>query len=57
MVRLHPALWPLLDDPPFAPRRCSTTLVWPTEAPPPPEGMDQLFQAIRFESGVEPAGR
>ncbi|HEU5311212.1 MAG TPA: protein kinase [Candidatus Eisenbacteria bacterium] len=57
MIRLSPELWPLLDDPPFAPRRCSLTLVWPKEAPPPPEGMDQLFQEIRFESAMEPPRR
>jgi serine/threonine protein kinase/tetratricopeptide (TPR) repeat protein len=51
MLRLTPELWPLLDDPPFAPRRSTATLVWPKEAPLPPEGMDQLFQEIRFESG------
>ena len=54
MIRLRPELWPLLDDPPFAPRRSPLTLVWPKEAPPPPEGMDQVFQEVRFESGTEP---
>ncbi|HET9251273.1 MAG TPA: protein kinase [Candidatus Eisenbacteria bacterium] len=52
MIRLDPVLWPLLDDPPFAPRRSPLTLVWSKEAPPPPEGMDQVFQEIRLEPGT-----
>ena len=57
LIRLSPELWPLLDEPPFAPRRSPLTLVWPKEAPPPPAGMDQLFQEIRFESAMGPPGR
>jgi serine/threonine protein kinase/tetratricopeptide (TPR) repeat protein len=52
LVRLHPQLWSLLDDPPFAPRRSSMTLIWPQEAPAPPEGVEELFAGVRLESGI-----
>jgi serine/threonine protein kinase/tetratricopeptide (TPR) repeat protein len=51
-VRLSPDLWPLLDEPPFAPRRSSMTLIWPKEAPAPPEGLEELYAGVRFESGI-----
>jgi len=51
-LRLKPALWPLADQPPFAPRRLPLTLVWPAEAPPPPPGIEDLFASIRYESAL-----
>jgi serine/threonine protein kinase/tetratricopeptide (TPR) repeat protein len=51
-LRLKPDLWPLADDPPFAPRRSSLTLVWPAEAPPPPPGIEDLFSSVRYESAL-----
>jgi serine/threonine protein kinase/tetratricopeptide (TPR) repeat protein len=51
-LRLKPDLWPLANDPPFAPRRSSLTLVWPAEAPPPPPGIEDLFSGVRFESAL-----
>ena len=51
-VRIDPRLWPLTDEPPYAPRRSAKTLVWPAEAPPPKAGTEELFAAVRYESGI-----
>jgi tetratricopeptide (TPR) repeat protein len=51
-VRIKPDLWPLADEPPFAPKRSYMTLVWPAEAPPPKPGTEEFFAAVRFESGL-----
>jgi hypothetical protein len=51
-VRIMPELWPLADEPPFAPRRSEMTLVWPAEAPPPAVGTEELFAAVRYESAL-----
>jgi tetratricopeptide (TPR) repeat protein len=51
-IRITPGLWPLADEPPFAPRRSEMTLVWPAEAPPPAAGTEELFAAVRYESGL-----
>ena len=51
-VRIMPGLWPLADEPPFAPRRSEMTLIWPAEAPPPASGTEELFADVRYESGL-----
>jgi serine/threonine protein kinase/tetratricopeptide (TPR) repeat protein len=57
VARVEPDLRPLLDYPPLAPRRSTQTLVWPAEAPPPPEELRALFQDVRIESGLPEATR
>jgi len=52
MVRLDPALHPLLEAPPFAPRRLNATLVWPLEAPMIDSARHRLFREVRVESGL-----
>jgi serine/threonine protein kinase/tetratricopeptide (TPR) repeat protein len=51
-ARLTPGLHPVLELPPFAPRRSSLTLVWPAEAPPPEPAIRELFAEARTESGL-----
>jgi hypothetical protein len=51
-LRLRSDLWPLADEPPFAPRRSSLTLIWPAEAPAPPSGIEDFFSAVRYESAL-----
>ena len=50
LVRLDPALHPLLDEEPFAPMKCDITLVWPLEAPMPPRSVFSAFREVRLES-------
>jgi hypothetical protein len=53
LVRLDPMLHPLLDHPPFAPRRSTTMdLVWPLEAPMIDRERLKLFRQVRIESGL-----
>ena len=54
LARLEPELHPLLDRAPFAPRRCSLTLVWPLEAPMIDPARHALFREVRIESGLAP---
>jgi hypothetical protein len=51
LVRLDPELHPLLDEPPFAPRRRDLALVWPLEAPMIDAVRFALFREVRIESG------
>jgi Tfp pilus assembly protein PilF len=51
-ARLEPDLHPLLDLPPFAPRRLDATLVWPLEAPMIDRARFRLFREVRIESGI-----
>jgi hypothetical protein len=51
-LRLNPALHPLLDYAPFAPRVTPMTLVWPAEAPPVAPEIAALFAGVRVESGM-----
>ena len=51
-IRIRPDLWPLADEPPYAPKRSSMTLTWPAEAPPPKPGTEDFFEAVRFESAL-----
>jgi serine/threonine protein kinase/Tfp pilus assembly protein PilF len=51
MVRLEPAVHPLIDLTPFAPRRRDGTLVWPLEAPMIDVARHALFREVRVESG------
>ena len=51
-IRLYPTLWPLAEEPPYAPRRSPMTLVWPAEAPPPAPATEDLFAAVRYESAL-----
>jgi TolB-like protein/Flp pilus assembly protein TadD len=52
IVRLDPALHPLLDRPPFAPRRWEGSLVWPLESPMIDAARHALFREVRIESGL-----
>ena len=53
LTRLDPLLRPLLDHPPFAPRRSTTMdLVWPLEAPMIDRARFKLFRQVRIESGL-----
>ncbi len=52
MVRLEPALHPLLDLPAFAPRRSPLTLVWPVEAPMIDPARLALFKEVKIASGT-----
>ena len=52
ILRLTPALQPLLDQPQFGPRVSQRTLVWPAEAPPVPKEIAALFTDVRIESGL-----
>ena len=51
-IRITPELWPIADEAPYAPARSAMTLVWPSEAPPPPPGVEERFAAVRYESGL-----
>ena len=62
MVRLDPELHPLTEHPPFVPRRCELTLVWPLEAPMIDAARHALFREVRIESALPratdaPSGR
>ncbi|MGH7681715.1 MAG: tetratricopeptide repeat protein, partial [Candidatus Eiseniibacteriota bacterium] len=52
MARLDPELHPLLDRPPFAPRRWDVTLIWPLEAPMIDPARYALFREVKIESGM-----
>jgi len=52
IVRMEPDLHPLLDAPPFSPRRRDTALVWPLEAPMIDAARHALFREVRIESGT-----
>jgi tetratricopeptide (TPR) repeat protein len=52
MARVEPAMHPLLDRPPLAPRKWDVTLVWPLEAPMMHPSVLPLFQEVRVESGL-----
>ena len=52
MLRVIPALHPMLDLEAYGPRRISQTLVWPKEAPPPGPDVAALFESVRFETGL-----
>jgi serine/threonine protein kinase/Tfp pilus assembly protein PilF len=52
LVRLVPELHPLLDHPPFAPRRSDLALIWPLEAPMIDAARHALFREVRIESGI-----
>jgi serine/threonine protein kinase/Tfp pilus assembly protein PilF len=52
LVRLDPALHPLVDREPFAPRRSPLALVWPLEAPMIDAARHALFREVRIESGL-----
>jgi TolB-like protein len=54
-ARLMPALHPILDRPPFAPRRSPHALVWPLEAPMMDPRVHAVFREVRIESG-QPLG-
>ena len=56
VLRLIAELHPLLDRPPFAPRRSSLTLVWPLEARMIDRARHALFREVRIESGVPRPG-
>ena len=49
-IRLEPGLHPLLDRPPFAPRRMEATLIWPLEAPMIETARFAAFREVRIES-------
>jgi len=51
LIRLMPELHPVLDHPPFAPRRSDQALVWPLEAPMMSPMVHALFREVRIESG------
>ena len=51
-TRIIPELWPLTEEPPFAPPRCDLTLTWPAEAPPPKPGVEERFAEVRYETGL-----
>ena len=51
-IRVMPELWPIADEPPYAPPRSTMTLIWPSEGPPPKPGVEDKFAAVRFESGL-----
>jgi len=55
LIRLDPSLHPLLDRPPFAPRRCDKTLVWPLEAPMMDARVHGLFREVKIDSGLPKA--
>ena len=55
MLRLIPALHPLLDLEAYGPRRLNQALVWPKEAPPPRPDVAALFESVRFETGLPEA--
>jgi TolB-like protein/Flp pilus assembly protein TadD len=55
IVRLTHELHPLLDRPPFAPRRLEATLVWPLEAPMIDRARFVLFREVKIESGAPSA--
>jgi len=50
-ARLEPDLHPLLDEPPYAPRRMDAALVWPLEAPMIDAARHAVFREVRIESG------
>jgi hypothetical protein len=52
LARLVPELHPLLDRPPFVPRRRDAALVWPLEAPMIDAARHALFKEVRIESGI-----
>ena len=52
LARLIPELHPILDHPPFAPRRREAPLVWPLEAPMIDTARNALFREVRIESGT-----
>ena len=52
LARLDPALHPLLDRMPLAPRRWDAALVWPLEAPMIDAARFKLFKEVRIESGL-----
>ncbi len=52
MVRLVHDLHPLLDRPPFAPRRSELSLVWPLEAPMIDAARHALFKEVKIESAL-----
>ncbi len=52
--RLDLSLHPILDRPPFAPRRSERVLIWPLEAPMMDPGVHALFREVRIESGMPP---
>jgi hypothetical protein len=51
-IRIMPELWPIADEPLYAPRRSAATLIWPSEGPPPRPGVEERFAAVRFESAL-----
>lgn len=51
-ARLAPALHPILDRAPFAPRRSEHALIWPLEAPMLAPAVHALFREVRIESGL-----
>ncbi len=51
LVRLDPALHPLLDRAPFAPRRLDGVLTWPLEAPMIDAARFHLYREVRIGSG------
>ncbi|MEO5617388.1 MAG: protein kinase [Candidatus Eisenbacteria bacterium] len=52
LARLNPALHPVLDHAPLAPRRCDAALVWPLEAPMLDASVHRLFREVKIESGL-----
>ena len=53
LVRVYPALHPLLDLPDFGPRRSDKVLVWPIEAPMLDAARFKLFKEVRLESALD----
>ncbi len=53
-ARLDPGLHPLLDEPPYAPRRWDVTLVWPLEAPMIDPARFELFREVKIASTRPP---
>jgi hypothetical protein len=51
LSRLVPELHPMLDHPPFSPRRLESALVWPLESPMIDPVRHGLFKEVRIESG------
>jgi len=55
LVRLTPDLLPVLDHPPFAPRKRDAILVWPLEAPMIDAARFATFREVKIESGLPKA--
>jgi TolB-like protein/Tfp pilus assembly protein PilF len=51
-LRLDPALHPILELSPFAPRRSERALIWPLEAPMMDARVHAVFKEVRIESGI-----